>query len=104
MKNTTDAAVVAKRTTFDGVRVNFHANGEVSFRTHFLRGRLQSDMVWRVAEDVCLYTSAEVPGLLRDIAVGTWRPFRVTVRRDPASAVYRTINLANGGEAWIRIR
>jgi hypothetical protein len=105
MKNTAQAEVVAVRHTFDGARIAFHADGEVSFRTHIERSRLPLADIWRVAENVCLYTAAEIPALLREVKAGWWKPFRVVVRREaPASAVYRAIKIANGGEINIRIR
>lgn len=104
MKNTADAPVVAVRETFDGVRVNFHANGEVSFRTHFLRGRLTPLAIWRVADDVCLYTAEEIPALLRAAKSAAWRPFRVRVDIPESQRVYRVVKVANGLDVHIRVR
>lgn len=106
MKNNNEAEIVAVRRTFDGVTVNFHANGEVSFVQYFLRGRLPASHIWRVADDVCLYEAAELPALIRRVsgrACGEpWRPFRVIVPT-PASAVYTSIRCANGMETLIRL-
>ena len=104
MKNTAKAEpeVVAKRRTSDGAVVNFHADGQVSFVTYFLRTRLPLSIMWKVAGDVCLYDAAELPALLRKAKAGDWRPFRVSVPA-PSTAIYKEIKNANGLTTYIRI-
>lgn len=44
--------IVSTRTTFDGARVHLHANGEISFRTHYARGGvLPVANRWRLWDD-----------------------------------------------------
>lgn len=73
-----DSAIVAKRKTFDGVVVFLHANGEMSDHLNFIKGgKLPAAVMWRFAADVCLYTHAELPNLIRAAKRGEWRPFRI---------------------------
>ena len=68
MNNAANAAseIVSVRTTFDGARVHLHANGEISGRTHYVRGgKLPRASMWRVWSDVCVYTFDELPELIR---------------------------------------
>lgn len=104
--------VVASRTTFDGVRVYLHADGSLSCAMYFLRGRLPVSLMWRVAKDLCVYTWAELPQLLRDVRSGKWADAKrraAECARNNAvpesERVYRnTYKLANGLMACVRVR
>jgi len=72
-----DPEVVSTRTTFDGVRVQLHANGEISDRQSFFRGKLPVGEMWRAWEDITLYTHAEIPALIKAVRAGKFTPFRV---------------------------
>ena len=62
----TEAEIVSTRTTFDGVTVRLHANGEISDRMHFVRGgRLPLATMWQAWDWVCTYTHAELPDYIR---------------------------------------
>lgn len=74
---TAEPHCVSRRKTFDGCDVELWSNGEVAFRTHFLRGKLPVDKMWRVWEDIELYTADELPTLLRSVRAGKWQPFRI---------------------------
>jgi hypothetical protein len=80
-----EAPIVATRTTFDGVTIFFHEDGEVSNRRHFYRGRLPKALIFTVADNLCTYMEIELPALLRDAKVGRYpRPVnRGTGRIDP---------------------
>jgi len=73
----TDPEVISTRHTFDGARVQLHANGEISDRQSFFRGKLDPTKMWTVWEDITLYTYAEIPGLIRAARRGTFTPFRI---------------------------
>ena len=78
MQTTTiDPEVISTRHTFDGARVQLHANGEISDRQSFFRGKLDPAKMWAVWEDITLYTHTEIPGLIRAARRGTFTPFRV---------------------------
>lgn len=104
MKSTSEAEIVAVRRTFDGAVVNFHANGEVSFRTSFLRGKLPLATMWKVAENVCLWTADELPSLLREARAGRVRAFRVRVDIPESQRLYKVVKIANGLDVSVRIR
>jgi hypothetical protein len=60
------AEVVSTRTTFDGASVFLHADGMVSNRLHVVAGgKLPLASMWRVWGDVCVYTHAELPEMIR---------------------------------------
>ena len=62
----TEAEIVSTRTTFDGVTVHLHANGEISDRMYCVRGgRLPLATMWRAWSDVCVLTHAELPDFIR---------------------------------------
>lgn len=64
------APVVATRQTFDGVTLYFHKDGTVSTRMATVtRCKIKQAALWNVADDVCLYTFAEVPALIRQYRV-----------------------------------
>ena len=63
---TTEAEIIARRFTFDGVQINLHADGALSTRMHFVgRVKLPVATMWREIDDVCVYTYAELPGFIR---------------------------------------
>jgi hypothetical protein len=74
---TKDPEVVSTRSTFDGVRVQLHANGEISDRQSFFRGKLPTAEMWAVWEDIGLYTHAEIPAMLRAVRAGKFTRFQV---------------------------
>lgn len=77
MSTAANTEAVSTRQTFDGVRVQLHANGEISDRLSFFRGRLPVDQMWFVWEDITLYTHAEIPALLRSVRAGKFTRFQV---------------------------
>lgn len=96
-----ETEIVATRQTFDGATVYLHADGAISFRTHFSRGgRLPIANMWRVWEDVCTYTADEIPALIRAARAGNWVPIRV--RKSPdgeailAGQIRRHVCVRNG--------
>jgi hypothetical protein len=69
---TTQPEVIATRKTFDGVTIFLHADGQVSNRLSFYRGRLPMVVAFRVMDDLCLYTAAEIPDLMRRAKSGRY--------------------------------
>jgi hypothetical protein len=112
MTNTTTAEVVARRTTFDGVTIFLHADGSVSDRLNFFRGKLPAASMWRAIDDASIYTHAEVPAMIRDAKAGKWSEAWLAgqVRRGRLAAVpqadrvYIGRDLANGMTAYMRVR
>ena len=75
---TTDADVVSTRQTSDGISLMLHSDGSISDRRSYVgRSKLPRDKMWRVWEDISLYTRDEVPDLIKAVRRGTWMPFRV---------------------------
>jgi hypothetical protein len=118
MTNTTtgtkgqDAEIIARRRSFDGVDIFLHADGALSTRTHFIgRSKLPADLMWRVADDLALYTYAEVHSLIKSVRSGTWQKEQARAARVAANLavpegkrVYREIALSNGASSFVRIR
>lgn len=107
----TESEIIARRETFDGVTVFIHADGALSTRMHFVgRAKLPASDVWAVAAEVCTYTYAELPGLIRSVKSGAWQKTRAEARQRAASnarpegeRIYKTRDLANGFVSFIRI-
>src|SRR3954465_3186377 len=84
--NRTEAAdIVSTRKTFDGVTVYLHADGPVSDRLSYFRGKLPVATMWRVWGDICTYTHAEIPGMIRSVKSGAFVPVRI--RQTPTREV-----------------
>lgn len=58
--------ILATRTTLDGLPVEAHDDGRLSFRDRYvLGGGLPREALWTALDDVCLYTAAELPRLVK---------------------------------------
>jgi len=63
--------IVATRKTFDEVIIFLHADGSLSTRTHYLYGgKLPLASMWRLIDDVCLYSFTELRNFLRAAQAG----------------------------------
>jgi len=69
--------IISTRATFDGVTVFLHADGSVSDRRSFFRGKLPVATMWRVWGDICTYTHAEIQEMIRSVKRGTFVPVRI---------------------------
>jgi len=72
MAKTQTSEIVSTRKTFDGVEVYLHADGSVSTRMWFFRGKFSSDVMWRAWGDI------GIPAYMREVKRGklAWqRPF-----------------------------
>lgn len=102
--NTQDE-IVATRTTYDGVQVFLHADGSVSDRLRFIgRTKLPETTMWRAAEDFCLYTHAELPAFIKNVAKGAQKFFSVRVDRPESERLYRQVVTSAGAKVYLRIR
>lgn len=87
------AEIVSTRTTFDGVTVYLHADGSVSDRRCVQRGKLPVTTMWRAWGDVCTYTHAELPEMIRAAKRPPTRAARRVLYQEPRT-------LSNGLVVW----
>jgi len=64
---TAQPEIVSTRQSFDGVTVYLHADGSVSTRMWFFRGKFPVAKMWRAWGDICTYTVQEIPGYLHAV-------------------------------------
>jgi len=103
--NAATAAIVATRTTFDGVQVFLHADGSVSDRLRFIgRVNLPLATMWRAAADFSLYTHAELATFIKKAATGAQKFFSPRVDRPESERLYRSVVTSAGVTVYLRVR
>lgn len=64
---------ISTRQTFDGVTVYLHADGSVSTRMWFFRGKFDASTMWRAWGDISMYKAEEIPDYMREVKRGNLR-------------------------------
>lgn len=100
---TQETPIIGTRRTFDNVIVFLHIDGSLSTRSYHVRGGcLPASKMWRMLDDVCLYSVEELPQFIRDVRAGKL-PTKSRPSKERSAEIMASNSAARVAKAWERI-